>query len=43
MIVAIILISIITFIISIRWVKGIEYMDKNHKEYKGEDLFKDDK
>ena len=29
---------IITFI-SWRWVEGIDYMQKNHPDYKGEDLF----
>ena len=36
-------------VISWRWVEGIDYMQKNHPDYKGEDLFgiwddeKDDK
>lgn len=25
------------------WVSGIDYMDKNHPDYKGEDLFGDDR
>jgi hypothetical protein len=28
-----------TILIAILWCKGIEYMHKNHPEYKGEDLF----
>lgn len=24
------------------WVKGIDYMDKNHPDYKGNDLFGED-
>lgn len=24
------------------WVQGIDYMQKNHPDYKGEDLFKED-
>jgi hypothetical protein len=26
-------------VISWRWVKGIDYMHKNHPDYKGNDLF----
>jgi hypothetical protein len=26
-------------VISWRWVEGIDYMQKNHPDYKGEDLF----
>ena len=25
------------------WVRGIDYMQKNHPDYKGEDLFNEDK
>ena len=25
--------------ISVLWVRGIDYMDKNHPDYKGHDLF----
>lgn len=40
-------ISISAFIIvfvffAIQWVKAIDYMDKNHPDYKGEDLFDED-
>jgi hypothetical protein len=31
-----------TAFISWRWVKGIDYMMKNHPDYKGEDLFDED-
>ena len=33
-----VMIFIIGFI-SWRWVEGIDYMQKNHPDYKGEDLF----
>ena len=29
----------ISSVIAWRWVKGIDYMHKNHPDYKGEDLF----
>jgi hypothetical protein len=29
-------------VISWRWVEGIDYMQKNHPDYKGEDLFDED-
>jgi hypothetical protein len=29
-------------VISWRWVEGIDYMQKNHPDYKGEDLFGED-
>ena len=25
------------------WIRGIDYMEKNHPDYKGEDMFGDDK
>lgn len=28
--------------IALLWVKGIDYMHKNHPDYKGEDLFGED-
>jgi hypothetical protein len=28
--------------LSIRWVKGIDYMKQNHPDYKGLDLFNED-
>jgi len=30
---------IIVGLISWRWVEGIDYMHKNHPDYKGDDLF----
>lgn len=32
----------ILFIVVYNWVKGIEYMQKNHLDYKGEDFLGDD-
>lgn len=32
----------IAFVITYNLVKGIEYMQKNHPDYKGEDLFDED-
>jgi hypothetical protein len=29
----------VTGIVAWRWVEGIDYMQKNHSDYKGEDLF----
>jgi hypothetical protein len=37
--VAIGVILIFTGMISVLWVRGIDYMDKNHPDYKGYDLF----
>lgn len=33
---------ILLAVISVLWVRGIDYMDKNHPNYKGEDLFDED-
>lgn len=33
---------ILLVVISVLWVSGIDYMDKNHPDYKGEDLFDED-
>ena len=33
---------LITTIISILWVRGIDYMKKNYPHYKGNDLFDDE-
>ena len=33
------IILLITIPLSIRWVRGIDYMKENHAKYKGEDLF----
>jgi hypothetical protein len=32
---------IVVLLISWRWVEGIDYMHKNHPDYKGNDLFGD--
>jgi len=37
--ISIIVVSIISIFVGILWVNGIDYMDKNHPDYKGEDLF----
>lgn len=34
---------VIMSLLAWRWVKGIEYMNKNYPDYKGEDLFDEDK
>jgi hypothetical protein len=36
-----IILAIVT-VIAFFWVSGIDYMDKNHPDYKGEDLFEDE-
>jgi hypothetical protein len=33
---------IITIVIAILWVRGIDYMKDNHPDYKGEDFFNED-
>jgi quinol-cytochrome oxidoreductase complex cytochrome b subunit len=40
---AIIIIILVVFIISILWVKGITDMHEKHPDYKGDDLFGEDK
>ena len=42
MVVVILLIVASTALLSWRWVVGIDYMMKNHPDYKGEDLFGED-
>lgn len=37
--IAILIILIIIIPLAILWVGGIDYMDKNHPDYKGNDLF----
>lgn len=32
----------IAFVIAYNWLKGIGYMQRNHPDYKGEDLFDED-
>lgn len=39
MVVVIAIILLISGLIAWRWVKGIDYMDKHHPDYKGDDLF----
>ena len=34
---------LVSVFIGIQWVNGINYMYKNHPDYKGEDLFDKDK
>ena len=36
------IILIVVIPVSLLWVNGIDYMDKNHPDYKGEDLFGED-
>ena len=33
---------LVSIFIGIQWVNGIDYMHKNHPDYKGEDLFDED-
>ena len=40
--VSIFFLLLIPIVISILWVRGIDYMHKNHPDYKGEDLFDED-
>jgi len=42
LVISIIVVSIISIFEGILWVNGINYMDKNHPDYKGEDLFDED-
>ena len=42
MVLVILLIVASTALLSWRWVVGIDYMMKNHPDYKGEDLFDED-
>jgi cytochrome c oxidase assembly factor CtaG len=42
MVVPIMVILLISGLIVWRWVIGIDYMHKNHPDYKGEDLFGED-
>ena len=41
--ITIIIVSVVSIAVGILWVNGIDYMDKNHPDYKGEDLFDEDK
>ena len=40
--IAIFFVLLTSFFTSIMLVKGIDYMQKNHPDYKGEDLFDED-
>lgn len=42
MIVTVVFISLLSLCIAIGWVRGIDYMQENHPNYKGEDLFDED-
>ena len=33
---------LVSVFIGIQWINGIDYMNKNHPDYKGEDLFDED-
>lgn len=33
---------VVSSVITLLWIKGNDYMKKNHPEYKGEDLIKDE-
>jgi hypothetical protein len=41
--ITIVVVSVVSIAMGILWVNGIDYMDKNHPDYKGEDLFDEDK
>ena len=41
--ITIIIVSVVSIAVGILWVNGIDYMDKNYPDYKGEDLFDEDK
>ena len=41
--ITIIIVSVVPIAVGILWVNGINYMHKNHPDYKGEDLFDEDK
>ncbi len=43
MAIVIAIVLLISGLIAWRWVVGIAYMHKNHPDYKGEDLFGEDK
>ena len=42
MVLSFVLILGITFAISIVWANAIDYMQENHPDYKGKDLFNED-
>lgn len=37
--ITILVVSVISIFVGILWINGIDYMHKNHPDYKGEDLF----
>ena len=41
--ITIIIVSVVSIAVGILWVNRIDYMDKNYPDYKGEDLFDEDK
>ena len=41
--ITIIIVSVVSIAVGILWVNGINYMHKNYPDYKGEDLFDEDK
>jgi hypothetical protein len=36
------LLALLTIPVAILWVRGIDYMQENHPDYKGEDLFNEE-
>ena len=34
--------AVLAAVISLSWVRGVDYMKENHPDYKGEDLFDED-
>ena len=40
--ITILVVSVISILVGILWVNGIDYMHRNHPDYKGEDLFNED-
>jgi hypothetical protein len=42
LIISIFVCVLVSVFIGIQWVNGIDYMHKNHPDYKGEDLFDED-
>lgn len=43
MVIVIAIITVLLIPLAFRWVIGIDYMQENHPDYKGEDLFGEDK
>lgn len=39
MVLVFVIMFVVVALISWRWVEGIDYMHKNHPDYKGDDLF----